>query len=105
MYETQKAGIIQDLRTNQKSLVHVFFDLWTSPIERAYMAVVIHYVNQNYKNRTRLIALRHLCGAHDRENQTQLLVQVFWKYKLKGLLGYFVLDNASNCDTSIDAVL
>ena len=69
------------------------------------MAMMIHYVDQHYKVRTRLIGLRHLQGGHDGKNQAQLLVQILKKYQLEYLVGYLVSDNASNCDSCVDALL
>ena len=69
------------------------------------MAVVIHYVDKSYKNRTRLVALRHIRGGHDGANQIELLMEIIREYELEERFRYFISDNAKSCDTIIDAVL
>ncbi len=69
------------------------------------MAVVIHYVDKFYKNRIRFIALRHLRGGHDGENQTVFLVKIIKEYDFKNRFGYFVSNNITSCDIVIDVIL
>jgi hypothetical protein len=104
-YEARKAAFLANLQCNCISRIHIFFNLWTSPHQRAYMAVVIHYINRDYKVRTRLIALRHFRGGHDGTNQAKLLVRIIKEYELKERLRYFVSNNATSCDIAIDFVL
>lgn len=104
LYETRKAQIIHDLRTDAASLIHVSFDLWTSPNSMAMMAVVCHYIDKSDKNRTRLIALRRLRGSHSGENMSELLVEVIREFGFDDRLGYFVADNAESNDIAIDCV-
>ena len=101
-YEDRKAALIADVRHNAQSLIHVSFDLWTSPNSLAFMAVVIHYVDNNYKVRTRLIALRRLHEDHNGKNQARLLVEIFKKYELADLVSYFVTNNTGSNDTCIN---
>ncbi len=63
---------------------------------------MIHYIDSNYKNGTRLINIRRLYGDHSKENQTTLLLEIFNNYKLNDLLGYFVSDNTAINDVCID---
>lgn len=104
-YESQKAQIIKDLQSNTVSLIHVSFDLWTSPNSMAMMAVVIHYVDKTYTNCTRLIALRHLRGSHSGENMSSLLIEIIREFGFEDRLGYFVTDNAESNDVCIDFIL
>ena len=104
-YRIRKDKLIQELSSDSVSLVHVSFDLWTSPNSYAMMAVVIHYVDVEFKNRTRLIALRRLRGYHTGENMSVLLIEVIKEYGFQDRLGYFVTDNAGSNDVCIDLVL
>jgi len=103
-YEIKKSALIADLRSNCESLIHISFDLWTSPNSLAFMAVVIHYIDSSYKNRTRLIALRHLSGSYCGENQAELLIEIIKEFELADRLGYFVADNAGSNDTCNECV-
>jgi len=102
IYEDRKAALIADVRHNAQSLIHVSFNLWTSPNSLAFMAVVIHYIDNNYKVRTRLIALRRLHEDHNGKNQARLLVEIFKKYELADLVSYFVTNNTGSNDTCIN---
>ena len=104
-YVLKRAQIIAELQSNIQSSVHVSFDLWISYNSLIFMSVVIHYINNNYKNRIRLIGMKRLYGGHSGENQAKLLLEIFNDYKLTDLLGYFVLDNVILNDVCIDSIL
>ena len=104
-FEKQKAVIKRQLLDESKSLIHISFDLWTSPNSLAFMGVVSHYLARDYRVRTQLIALRRLTGSHSGENMAQCLIQVLQEYEIEDRLGYFVLDNAESNDICIDTVL
>ncbi len=69
------------------------------------MSVVIYYINSNYKNRTRLINIKRLYENYSGENQADLLLKIFNKYKLTDLVGYFVLNNIIINDVCIEYAL
>jgi len=70
------------------------------------LTVVIYYINNNYKVRTRFIALRRLHEDYNKENQSYLLVKILKKkYELVDIVGYFVTNNAGSNDTYIDFIL
>ncbi len=69
------------------------------------MAVVIHYVDKFYKNRTRLVVLRYIRGDHDGANQAKFLIKIIREYELEKRFGYFISNNAKNYDTTINAIL
>ena len=104
-FEARKAAMITDIQSNINSAIHVSFDLWTSGNSLAFMAVVIHYIDKQYKNRTRLIAMKRVHGSHSGVHQAEIIIQILEEYKLTDRLGYFISDNASSCDTCIDSVL
>ena len=69
------------------------------------MAVVIHYCDKTYKNRTHLITLRRLRGSHSGENMAALLIEIIKKYGFEDRLGYFIADNVESNDVCIDLIL
>jgi len=101
----KRVKIIAELRLNIRNFIHVSFDLWTSQNSLIFMLVMIHYIDSNYKNRTRLISMRRLYGDHSRKNQVALLLEILNNYKLNNLLGYFVSDNTTINDGYIDSYL
>ena len=54
-----------------KSNIHVAFDLWRSGNSHALLAVSAHFVDENYKIRTVLLAFRGVQGSLSGENIVQ----------------------------------
>src|SRR6202035_3801931 len=94
----QRRGQIRKELHLSKSLIHLSFDLWTSPNSLAMLAVVGHFVLHTSEAKSCLLGLRHVEGAHSGENMAQSVIAVIEEYKIKDFLGYFVLDNASSND-------
>jgi hypothetical protein len=66
------------------------------------MAIIAHYIGSNGARQAKLIALRSLDGEHTGENMAALLLKVFREYKIRGRIGFFMLDNASTNDVCVD---
>ena len=77
------------------------FDLWTSPNKYAFLGVVCHFIDLQWKARTVLLALQPLYGAHGGVDMAKLVTPVFQSYKLHNLLGYCVIDNTLDNDTTL----
>jgi hAT family C-terminal dimerisation region len=125
MYWHFEPAIIAEIRT-AKSRIHVSFDGWGSKHEKlSVLGVVVqlvHFINQSYNNVTRLIALPELPG-HSKTGvcmyidlfynifcftdflliaQASVLLPALMHFGIKNdNLGYFVLDNATNNDTTL----
>src|SRR5207244_9089522 len=67
-YELKKQEIKRQITKYSKGLVHVSFDLWTSPNQLSIFGMIIHYMNDSYKVQTRLIGLKRLTRRHSGEN-------------------------------------
>jgi hypothetical protein len=74
---------------------------------QTFQSVVLYYVDETGKRRTRVVALQRLFGSHSGENQAAVLLQVFERLGINdpSILGFFMADNADSCDTSVRAVL
>jgi hypothetical protein len=81
--------------------VHLSFDLWTSPNKYAFLGVVCHFIDRQWKARTVLLALRPLYGSHAGVDMAQLVIHVIKCYAIHNLLGYCVMDNAGDNDTTL----
>ena len=82
--------------------IHLSFDLWSSPNGYGMLAVVAHFVSDQYAVEAPLLSLRSLEGPHSGENQAEAVLSTMKTYNLKeSAIGCFVLDNAYNNDTCI----
>ena len=69
------------------------------------MGVVAHYIDNIFKNRTVIIALKRLHEAYSGENMGFLLIEIINDFDLKERLGYFITDNVSSNDTCVYHIL
>jgi hypothetical protein len=122
MYQHFEPMIIAEI-SNAKSRIHVSFDGWGSKHEKiSVLGVVVHFINQSYVNVTRLIALPELPN-HSKTGvcmyiylfynifrfinvlliaQASVLLPALKHYGIgNDNLGHFVLDNATNNDTTL----
>jgi hypothetical protein len=120
LFEYFEPEIIKEVRT-AKSKISISFDGWGSKREKlSVIGVVIHMINQKDKNVTRLIGLPELLG-HGKTgvgeyfyslrvfliliillDQCAVILPLLTRFGITlSNLGYFVLDNASNNDTTL----
>jgi hypothetical protein len=84
--------------------VHISFDLWSSANHYSMLGIVCHFIDRNFKARTVMLGLKRLVGPHSGENMSRLLIETIETYKLAHVLGFCVLDNARDNDTSLRSV-
>ena len=68
------------------------------------LGIISYFIDYNFKARTVLLGLKRLIGSHSGENMAQLLIEAVKTYKLAKVLGFCVLDNAGDNDTSLRVV-
>jgi hypothetical protein len=88
-----------------KSMIHVSFDLWTSPNSLGFVAAVAHFLDKDLKNRSLLIGMRRVRGSHSGENIAEAIIPIILEMGIVGNLGYFITDNATNNDVAIEVIL
>ena len=103
-FQRRRSDIEKQLKES-RSLIHLSYDLWTSPNHLALVAVIGHYVSSEYKVETTLLGLRRLKGPHSGENIAEAMVAVAKTYEIMDQIGYFVLDNAGSNDTCVSAMI
>jgi len=81
-----------------KGLIHLSFDLWTSPNQLSIVGIHGHFMSPQYKVDSTLLGLRRLRGPHSSEN---IAIR---KYEITDQIGYFVLDDASSNTTYVTCV-
>ena len=84
--------------------IYISFDLWSFPNHYSMLGIIGYFIDCNFKACTILLGLKRLIGSHSRENIAQLLIEAIKTYKLSIVLGFCVLDNAGDNDTSLCVV-
>ena len=101
-YRTQQQ--LAHLFHQSKSKIHFTFDLWTSPNHRAFLGVIAHWLDSNYKLQSTVIGMRRFHGRHTGENLAACFLEVLQPYSMTEKIGYFTLDNARNNDTALQHI-
>jgi hypothetical protein len=88
------------------SKIHISFDGWTTKGgKKGYLGIVAHYVDSSGKLMDLPIALLQLTGVHSGEAMAEVVMAIFKQFEITvGKLGYFVLDNAYNNNTTINTI-
>jgi len=66
------------------------------------IAIVAHWTAEDYNVKSALLAIREVHGEHSGENIVDVVYPVMKEYDFHSRFGYFVGDNASNNNTSIE---
>jgi hypothetical protein len=103
MFAEMEPQIIEEI-AQARSRITITFNGWGSKHEKlSVLGVVAHFVNCNYESVTRLIGLPKLPN-HGKTGveQASVLLPLLQRFSITSAnLGYFVLDNASNNDTTL----
>jgi hypothetical protein len=84
-----------------RSRIHVSFDGWSSPNRLAIIRVVVYYLDKDLVNRSYLINMRRINGAHTGENIAEAVMPILLEMGILSKLGYFIADNDSRNDICI----
>ena len=101
-YATQKEVVVQQLHAASR-LVHKTLDGWTSCNNWALLGVISHSLRDSGIPGHMVLGLREIEGTHDGENLCSVLIQILSEYNIWSKIGYFMMDNASNNDTMLEA--
>jgi hypothetical protein len=102
-YEAQKHQIKHEIQS-ALSKVHFTMDLWTSPNALAILGLIAHYTSESGQLEHSVLALRELDGKHSGYNIANCIMQVINDYGIASKVGYFMMDNADNNDTMMEAL-
>jgi hypothetical protein len=86
------------------SNIHISCDMWSSPNNYALLGVVAHWTDPDHCQRTSLIGMPRISGAHTGINIASAVADVLQLYNIGPKLGYLMLDNAMNNDTAVKAM-
>src|SRR5437773_370034 len=99
-FETAKA-IIKERLLLAQSRIHISYDLWTSPNQRAMIAIVAHWTTEDYEVKSALLAIREVHGEHTGLNIADVLYSAMKEYNIDTRFGFYISDNATNNDKSL----
>jgi hypothetical protein len=105
LYDHLRPQVVTELSRAQ-SKIHISFDGWTTKGgKRGFLGIVAHYVDKQGDIVDLPIALPQLTGAYSGHGMAKVVIQTLKEFGINAQrIGYFVLDNASNNDTAIDAI-
>ncbi|KAG9387076.1 Dimer-Tnp-hAT domain containing protein [Pyrenophora tritici-repentis] len=105
LYDYLKPRVVQQL-SRALSKIHISFDGWTTKGgKRGFLGVVAHYVDNKAELRDVPIALPQLSGAHSGEMMAEVVIETLQDFGINAQsIGYFVLDNASNNDCTVEVL-
>jgi hypothetical protein len=70
---------------------------------QGFLGVVAHYVDHKGDLQDLPIALPQLTGAHTGDKMAEVVTEILYPFNISSsTLGYFVLDNAANNDTTME---
>jgi len=97
-YILHREELIKKLK-NSLSLVHFSIDMWTSPANTGFQAIIAHWVDAETRcAETALLSLKEFKGAHGGEEQAEVFLQVIREAGLEDKLGFFTSDNHGSND-------
>ena len=106
LYDYLKPLVVIEL-SHAISKVHLSFDGWTTKGgKKGFLGIVAHYVRADGRLCDLPIALPQLTGAHSGDKIAEVVLTILQNFGISTRnIGYFVLDNASNNDTAIEAIV
>ncbi|PLW23944.1 hypothetical protein PCASD_14163 [Puccinia coronata f. sp. avenae] len=84
--------------SNQKYLSFTE-DAWTSPNVTAFMAVTVHFINDDFELKNLTLAVPHVQGPHTGENFAELFEGVLQRFECSNKLHTITADNAGTNNT------
>lgn len=85
--------------------MHIICDAWTSFNNLAFLDSVTYFIDKADGLRTILLALKELQDRHSDANITVIILDVLTVYAIRNRLEYFVINNAINNDTMLEAIV
>lgn len=97
--------VVKHLLSKAQSKIHICFDLWTSGNNQALNGITAHFIDRDFKSQAIVLGVPQQKGAHGGDNIAAHVISTLDDFGIGSTqLGYFVLDNATNNDTAIEAI-
>ena len=94
MYQSRKMELRTTLE-NVSSKISVTCDVWTSPNQKSFFGVKIHFII-DWTLQEKLICFRRLKDVHTGANLAKVLLEVFQEFGIEEKIFCVTCDNASN---------
>ena len=102
-YKIYKATVKNALY-NAISKIYIAFDLWTSSNCLLLNRVTAYFLNTNFKTQSILLSSPEQSESHYGVDIADQVITVIEDFDIASKLGFFVLDNALNNDTAMEAI-
>ena len=78
--------------------------MWTSRSLLSLCGIVVHFINNKGGYKSFLLSIPKLAGRHTGVNIANSVAAILAEFDISDKIGYFILDNASNNDTYMQAL-
>ncbi len=95
-------GHLQGLGPTTKVLLAI--DCWTSPNQKAFVAIVAYYISESWKYKKVLLEFEPISGPHTGRNLTKVVEGVLLQYGIADRLFAITTDNTPNNSTLRDSL-
>jgi hypothetical protein len=95
---------VTELLNSGFSKIHILLDMWTSRSLLSLCGIVAHFINDKGRYRSFLLSIPELASQHTGDNIADGVAAIITEFNISDKLGYFILDNALNNDTCIQAL-
>lgn len=89
---------------NAISKIYIAFDLWTSGNCLSLNRVTAHFLDANFKTQSILLSSPEQSRSYYGVDIADQVITVIEDFDIASKLGFFVLDNALNNDTAMEAI-
>jgi len=86
---------LTSLFRQSKSKIHFTFDMWTSPNYRAFLGLVAHWLDSNYKLPSKVISMWRFHGRYRGANQGGCSLEVVKPYSITEKIGIILHSSIS----------
>jgi hypothetical protein len=100
-FHQSKRSVRKSLASS-KSRITLSFDAWKSDNELDLLGVIAHYIDEHYTVKNVLLGLRNTYGSHVGEEQKHHLLAICREYQISNKIAYFMADNATNNDKTLE---
>lgn len=102
-FQHYKDAVVEQLQ-EVEGHVHFTFNLWTAGNLLSLNRVFAHYLDPLGKKKKILLSIPSVDGSHTGEAIAKGVGEIIKEFGLEKRVGYFVLDNAGNNNTAVEAL-
>lgn len=96
--------VVKDLLSKAMSKIHIAFDLWTSSNHQSLNGIIAHFIDTDFNPQSVVLGIPEQTQSHSGDKIATQVINIIKEYGIGDQLGYFVLDNATNNDTAMEAI-